>query len=200
MATMDGLDPADQLTLMSTLGRVDGKAALERVESALKSDDGATHSAGLVALANWPNASVADKLTDLAYNDPHLKHQLTALRALIRVAPLNDGRTNEEKLALLKQAMDMSIRYVDRNYALQRGSAIRIPETLRWVLPFVDDPKYADQACKTIVELAHIRDLRDDNKAEFHAALDKVMATSQDATVLDRANRYKNGQTWVRPK
>jgi hypothetical protein len=113
---------------------------------------------------------------------------------------LADGRSNHEKLALLQKAMGMSIRYVDRNYALQRASAIRIPETLRWVLPFVDDPHYSDQACKTIVELAHIRDLRDENKEEFHAALDKVMATSKDATVIDRARRYKKGQTWVRPK
>lgn len=198
VAAIDELRDQDQIKMLVSLGRVGGPAALARIEKSIGSQDPAEHSMGLSAIANWPDSSVADRLTDLAYNDPHLNHQLTALRALIRVAPLDDGRTNQEKLAMLQQAMQMSHRYVDRNYALQRASAIRIPETLRWVSPFLDDPMYAQQACKTIVELAHIRDLRDNNKAEFHAALDRVMAISEDPVVVDRAKRYKQGQTWVR--
>ena len=192
------LDESDQTKMLVTLGRVGGKTALGEIEKAIASEDRTRHSRGISALASWPDSSVAEKLEELAYNEPHINHQLTALRALIRVAPLADGREEAEKLALLQRAMDMSVRVADRKYALQRASAIRIPETLRWVLPFVDDPRYAEQACLTIVELAHIRDLRDDNKAEFHAALDKVMATTKDATVLDRADRYKKGRTWVR--
>ncbi len=60
--------------------------------------------------------------------------------------------------------------------------------------------RYAQQACQSVVELAHHRELRDENKAEFDRALDKVIQASKDATVIDRANRYKKGQTWVRPK
>jgi hypothetical protein len=82
---------------------------------------------------------------------------------------------------------------------LQRASAIRAPETLRFLVPYLDQPAYAQQACQTVVELAHHRDLREPNKAEFDRALDKVIQTSKDATVVDRANRYKKGQTWARP-
>jgi hypothetical protein len=57
-----------------------------------------------------------------------------------------------------------------------------------------------EHACETIVELAHHRGLREPNKPEFDRALDKVMATSKNATTVDRAKRYKNNQTWVRPK
>lgn len=199
LSAIDELPAKDRIVMLTSLGRVGGAAALDRLEKAIASSDDAQHSAGLIALANWPDSSVSPQLKRLAYEAPYIKHQLIALRALIRVAPLSDGRTDAEKLRALQAAMNMSIRYADRNYALQRASAIRIPETLRWVLPYVDDPNYAEQACQTIVELAHIRDLRDDNKAEFHAALDKVLATSKDATVLDRADRYKLGRTWVRP-
>ena len=198
LAACDNLTEEEQKTMLNTLGRIGGSAALARIDAAIQNPN--THSAGIVALANWPNAEVADKLIDLAHHDPHLNHQLVALRALIRIAPIDDGRSFEERLGLLQKAMSFSVRYVDRNYALQRAGAIRIPETLRWVVSFLDDPNYTQQACQTIVELAHIRDLRDDNKAEFHAALDRVLELSKDATVLDRANRYKKGQTWVRPK
>ena len=80
-----------------------------------------------------------------------------------------------------------------------RAAAIRIPETLRFLLPFLDQPAYAQPACQSVVELAHHRDLREPNKAEFDQALDKVIQVSKDATVIDRAKRYQKGQTWAGP-
>jgi hypothetical protein len=68
------------------------------------------------------------------------------------------------------------------------------------LLTFVDQPTFSEQACLSIVELAHHRNLREPNKSEFHPALDKVISTSKNATTVDRAKRYKAGQTWVRPK
>ncbi|MFP6694424.1 MAG: hypothetical protein VB875_15485, partial [Pirellulales bacterium] len=73
-------------------------------------------------------------------------------------------------------------------------------DTLDFIMSFVDDPKFTEQACYSVVELAHHRSLREPHKAEFHKALDKVIKLSKDATVIDRAERYKKGQTWVRPK
>jgi hypothetical protein len=51
-----------------------------------------------------------------------------------------------------------------------------------------------------VVELAHHRSLRDANKDEFTKALDKVLATTKNEELVDRANRYKQGQTWERKK
>jgi hypothetical protein len=200
IAAMKNLTPAERTIMLATLGRVGGSAALKDVEAAIANRDSATHSAGLRALANWPDASVAPQLIRLAKSDRHPGHRTTALRALIRISPLPDGRTDMEKLKLLQTSMRLSTRDAERNLALQRASAIRIVETLRFVLPYVDQPRYAKQACVTVVELAHDRSLRDGNKPEFHRALDKVLAISKDRVVLDRAQRYKKGQTWVRPK
>jgi hypothetical protein len=63
----------------------------------------------------------------------------------------------------------------------------------------LDQPNLVDQACQAIVELAHLRWLRDENKEEFLAALDRVQAISRDPIVLDRAQRYKEGKTWTGP-
>ena len=196
---MKRLSPADQVTILSTVGRVGGTGARKVVEEALGDRDSAKHSAGLRALCNWPDASVAPRLIELTKTDPHPPHRTTALRALIRIAPLNDGRSDSERLKLLQQAMAMCERDEERNLVLQRAQAIRIPETLRFVLPYLDQPAYAKQACETVVELAHHRQLREPNKAEFDEALDRVIAISKDATILDRAQRYKKGQTWAGP-
>ena len=199
LAAMDQLDPADRMALLPTLGRVGGVAALSIIEEAISNPDAAMHETGILALCNWPEASIAPRLIELVQADEHSEHRAMALRALIRVAPLPDGRSNDQRLALVQQALAFCTRDEERNLLLGRAHAVRTVEALRFLTPFMDQPSLAQQACLSTVELAHHRELRDANKAEFHAALDKVIQTSQDATVIDRANRYKNGQTWVRP-
>jgi hypothetical protein len=71
---------------------------------------------------------------------------------------------------------------------------------LRFVVPYLDDPLLAESACLSVVELAHHRNVRDAHKAEFTQALDKVIGTTKNAELLERAERYKNGQTWERKK
>ena len=199
LAAMNGLPPRERTTALSTLGRVGGAAALPVIQSAIADRESSTHAAGVRAISNWPDASIAPHLMALAKTDPHPGHRTAALRALIRVAPLPDERSDTERLALLKEAMTMCENDRERNLVIERARAVRIPEALRYVLPYVDEPATASKACETIVELAHHRGLREPNKAEFDHALDKVIATSRDATLVDRAKRYKNNQTWVRP-
>ena len=152
------------------------------------------------ALCNWPDASVAPRLLDLAQTAGTPRHRTMALGALIRVAPLPDKRPNAQKLGLLRQAMALASRDEERTLVLKRASAIRAIETLRFVTPYLDQPAFAQQACQTIVELAHHRELREPNKAEFDRALDAVIRISKDAVVIDRATRYKKGQTWHAPE
>lgn len=199
LAAMAELDEEDRLTLLSTLGRVGGPGALKWIEATLAEPDAKRHELGLRALCNWPDASIAPRLIELAETDESRPNRIRALRALMRVAPLTDGRSDAERLALLKRAMTMAGRDEERLLALDRARAIRTPESLRFIAPYMVQPACAEQACLSIVELAHHRELREANKAEFHRALDKVIETSKDAVVIDRAKRYKNNQTWVRP-
>jgi HEAT repeat protein len=199
LSAMEKLSEADQIALLPALGRVGGPAALEEVDAAIASADAARHAGGVRALCNWPDASVAPRIIILAQNDKHDEHRAMSLAALIRVAPLPDGRPDRDRLELVKKVMTMCNDDDKRNLLLQRASAIRTVETLRYVRPYVDQPQHAEAACESIVELAHHRGLREPNKNEFHQALDKVIATSKDAVVIDRAKRYKADQTWVRP-
>lgn len=196
---LNRLRPADRTALLPMLGRVGGPAALTTIEAAIADRDLGQHDSGIRALCNWPDASIAPRLIELAKTDGHPQHETAALRALIRVAPLPDDRSDAERLQLLEQSMSMCQRDTERNLVLDRARAIRTPQTLRFLVPYLDQPAYAQQACLSVVELAHDRTLREPNKAEFDRALDKVIQTSQDAVVIDRANRYKKGQTWVRP-
>jgi hypothetical protein len=199
LAALIPLTNADRLVVLPTLGRIGGSAARKVIEATIAERDGVSHDVGIRSLCNWPDASIADRLIELTETDPHPQHRRITLRALIRIATLQDERPELQKLELLKKSMAMCTREEERKLVLQRARAIRIPETLRFVLPYLAEPEYAELACETVVELAHHRSLREPHKAEFDQALDKVIRTSKDATIVDRANRYKKGQTWVRP-
>ena len=123
-----------------------------------------------------------------------------ALKAMIRVAVLPDDRSDQVRLDLLRTAMAMCRGDADRQQILDRTKAVRTVECLRFVKPYMDQARFTEPACLAIVELAHHSGLREANKEEFHRALDDVIQISKDATVIDRAQRYKKGETWVRPK
>jgi hypothetical protein len=189
----------ERKSLLPTIGRVGGPIALRTIEAAIADSDPETHEMGLLALCNWPEASVAQRLEELSRQDEHPQHRSMALDALIRVAPLPDKRPAAEKLDWLKRAMPLSTRDQQKNLVLKRARAVRTVDTLRFVAPYMDQAAYAQAACETVVELAHHRDLREPNKVEFDKALDKVIAISKDLVLVERAGRYKKGQTWAKP-
>ena len=196
LAVYAKLSDRDRRALMPTLGRLGGPAVLKIVEAAIAVADPSLHNAGMRALCNWPDGSVAVRLLELSKTAAEPGQRRMALLALIRVAPLPDGRPAAEKLRLLKSAMELAARDQDRELILKRAQAIRTMDTLRYVASYLGDPRLEQQACATIVELAHHRDLREPNQAEFLRLLDRVIAISKDAVVVERARRYKVGKTF----
>ena len=195
LAAMAKLNADDNTALLSTLGRVGGPAALTVVEAAISDKNPHRRSAGIRALCNWPDATVAARLENMTETtrDPSERAQL--LRALIRVAALHDQRTNAERLALLKRAMILSTTDEERNLVIRRIRTIHTVESLRYVLAYLDTPELAQETCASIVELAHYKELREPNKPEFDRALDAAIRVSKDPVVVDHAQRYKKGQT-----
>ncbi len=200
LAAMDELPDDQREVLFSTLGRVGGPDALEVIEDKLAAGNFDERDTALTALCNWPDASVAFRLLELARTEEDAGHRRRALRALIRVAPLPDDREDGLRLDLMRTAMAMCEVDDDRMLILERAKAVRTVETLRYVLPFTRQDPFIEQACLTVVELAHHSGLREAHRDEFHEALDQVIQISEDATTKDRAQRYKKGETWVRPK
>lgn len=197
---VENLPSPEQPLLLSTLGRVGGKSAAAVVQRAAQSPDAKLHALGVEALCNWPDATVADQLVQLAQATADERLRRKICKALVRIAPLPDGRSDDARLALVEQVMALCDRGADRRRLLDRVKAIRTVEALRLVVAYLNQPAFAEQAGLTVVELAHHSKVREAHREEFHAALDRVIAASNDPVVVDRARRYKAGKTWVRPK
>jgi HEAT repeat protein len=191
-------EPA-QRTLLPALARVGGPQVTAIVDAMLA--DPARRSQGLDALSRWPDATVKDRLLDLLATATDDKERNLLIGTLIRIAPLPDNKLNDgQKLELLKKTMALCQRNEDRARVLERANAIRTIETFRFVAPYLDDPALAEPACRSVVELAHHQKLRDAHKAEFAKALDRVLELTKNEELVERATRYKAGQTWDRNK
>ena len=200
LAAMESLDKTERAVLMSTLGRVGGPQARAEIERWMADADAKNREVGLRALCHWPDASISFRLLELARTAPDARHRRMALQALIRVAVLKDGRSDQRLLDFLRTAMVMCENKELQKRVLDRVKAVRTIHALQFVQPYVRDRVLGQQACLTVVELAHHSGLREAHRQAFHQVLDDVLEVSQDATVRDRAQRYKKGQTWVRPK
>lgn len=186
-------DDDKALQLLPVLGRIGGAEALKIVKDALRNGQGATYDAAVRAISNWPDATVADDLLDLARNAKHEQHRLRALRALIRVVAKPGPRPPAEKLGYLKAAMQLATRDEERRLIIERAAAIRTTDALAFVVPYLDDKTLAEAACKAVCDLAHPLELRIFNQAPFNKALDKVLRVTKDEKLRARAKVYKSG-------
>ena len=187
------IDQATTIALLPVLGRVGGKVAEAHVENALAGTDSDLRAAGVRALCNWPDASVAEKLVRLVKEDEDQGVRISSLRAYIRVVSLDSDRTDAKTLQMLQWAFSVAERPEEKNLVTDRVSTVRTMETLRWLVKLLDDKNVAQEACRSIVDLAHHRDLRNPNRAEFVKALRQVIDVSQDASTVSRAKGYIEG-------
>ncbi len=199
VAAYRAAEPAVQQTLLPLVARVGGPDVLAIVDGLVADPDPARRRLGVTALSRWPDAAVAGRLLDLLGGTGDEGERRLLLGGLIRIAPLpTNGLDNEEKLALVTKTLPLCTADDERGRLLERAAAIRTVETLRFILPQLEQPEVAESAAKGVVELAHHRSLRDAHKPEFAAALARVLEVSQDPVTRDRAERYLQGKTWER--
>jgi hypothetical protein len=185
----------EQTTLLPTLGRVGSAVALKIVEAAIADKDPRRSDAGFRAICLWPDATVASRLLEFLQSASDAQRRSSLLRALTRVAVLHDNRSNAQRLDLLKTCMTLATHDDERNYVIKRCASVRTIDSLRFLLPYLDKPRLAQETCASIVELAHHRELRLPNEAEFAKALDAVIRICKDPGVVDHAQRYKQNKT-----
>jgi HEAT repeat protein len=195
---METIPMSDRDQLLSLVGRVGGKKLIEYVGDIAQGTDASRRKLAIDALSKWPDASVADMLREITEKASDSGERNAAFQAYVKVCAARDRRKDEERLESLKKAFKIAKNADEQSLVINRCRTAYHVDTLRFVLPHLDDAQFAQIACETIVELAHHREVRDPNKAEFDKALDKVIETSKNATMVERAKAYKKGETWSR--
>ena len=179
------------------LVRIGGNAALEQIEAAMKTNNANMIALSVRAMSNWPNDVVWEKLLDAAQNKAYPEQvRIQALRAFIRVVSLPDDQdgidmSGKDKFANLKKAFELATRDDERRYALERLGAVREPESVEFLLQYVDTKELSNRALNSILDLAHQDYLRKQYKDLFIKALDVVLEKG-DQGQKDRAQNYQS--------
>jgi HEAT repeat protein len=182
---------AEQIVLLPVLGRIGGSKTLDLVREAVAGPDPARRAAGLQALFDWPDSTVAEDLAALAEKTGDAELKARAIRSLARVVILPGSRSEAVKLALLARAMKQAGRNEERRLILDRAREVHSFAAVRFAADFLGDPKLASQACATIVDLLHRQEIREPNQAESDRILDRVIKTSKDKSLVERAKSFK---------
>ena len=106
---------------------------------------------------------------------------------------LDSDRPDAKTLQMLQWAFGVAERAEEKNLVADRVSTVRTVETLRWLVKLLDDNDVAQEACRSIVDLAHHRDLRNPNRDEFVKALRRVVEVSKDPSTVSLAKGYIEG-------
>jgi HEAT repeat protein len=178
LAAMEKGDANAQCAILPTLARVGGAEVLPAVRRAMQSADTAVRDAGHRALANWPDASVADELLQIAKTSDVETYRLWSLRAYARVVALPSDRPGQEKFAMLQEAMRLATQTEDKEYVISRLAAVRVPDALALLVSLVDDAQMQQAAVPAVFTLA--KGLSQSHPVEAAAALEKIRPLTRD--------------------
>ena len=184
--------------LLRVLGKLGGKKALDAVRGGLKEGNAEVKEAAVRALADWPDASVAADLLDVAKSAEGLPHHVLALRGCLRVLGLPNAPPPEERLKLLGDAMKLARRPDEKKEILGAMGGVPSLDALKHVEPFLADEALKAEAAIAAVKIASslIGSQPDAAKAALKKLLDAapnddVKKQAQDAlNLLDKFEDY----------
>lgn len=186
LAALREADTAGRCAILPALGRVGGARALEAVRAAMGDPTSAVQDAGVRALANWPDASVADELCRVAAAQKGSRRDW-ALRGAARVVSSPRQMPPREAAAMLGKILAMTNeKETDvRKFILVRLAAVRTPESLVLALSLLDDPKLHADAARAALRLAEA--LRYSNTADARRAMERLAREAKDENVRKQA-------------
>ncbi len=150
----------------------------------MKSENQAVRDAGYRALANWPDATVADELFEIAKTSKVESYRVWSLRAYARVVSLPNERPPEQTFEMLKNAMGLATRTEDRELIISRLGSVRVPDALALLLSLLDDGELKKAATGAVFTLA--KGLSQSHPDQAKAALVRVQTITKDAAILQQ--------------
>ena len=187
-ALIAGLADADvpaRIVLLHGLARAGGAVALEAVAARLEDDDKDVRDEAVRMLSAWPDPAVAPMLVNIAESAWNSRHQVLAIRGLVRLA--SPQGENPADLEMLTQAMSLAKRPQEKRLALGVLSGVATPSALALVVTRLDDLSLAEEAALAAVMIAE--KIEGGAEEEIRSAMEKVVRQTKSEEVRQRAQK-----------
>ena len=158
--------------MLPALGRIGGQQSLVVIHEAIQDRDSQVRDAAVHALADWPDASVADELLQLARTAEQPTYRIWTLRRFARVVAREGQEQPQKTSEQLREAMQLAQRREEKQLILQRLTAARVPDSLTLALACIEDQQLQADAIDSTVSLAEA--MKDSYPAEARAALERI--------------------------
>jgi hypothetical protein len=144
----------ERVRLLPLLGRLGGTHAMENLQAARHDPQPNVRGAAVRGLANWPDASVAADLWQLAGEAAVPEQRIWALRGYIRVVTLPGARQPDETARMLEEAWRRATRDAERRLILQRLPAAPCPRALQLAMAQLEADTLRGDAVLAAAQLA----------------------------------------------
>jgi len=182
-------DEKNRDALLGLLGRLGGSEAYQVVLKAMREGSPTAKEAAFHSLCQWPDTNAMDELYRLASRLANRQLAAEALRGYIRILSLPSRRTPEETVTLFEKAMQQAETPELQNEILQRIAVIRSPETLRFVVPYIDESEHQNTVFSTVLELAEDRTFHDAHREVLEPLLEKILRNAATKDMAEQARR-----------
>jgi len=174
-----------RITLLDGLARCGGSKSLSTVVARLRDEDLAVRDQAVRMLAIWSDPAVSPHLLALAKTKGSLRHQVLAIRGLVRLA--SPRKDKPADLKMLAEAMNLAKRPQEKRLVLGVLGGVATPPSLALVAPALDDPELVQEAALAAVMIAE--KMEGGNKGEMRAVIQNVLKRAKRQQVRDRAKK-----------
>ena len=187
-ALVSGLADADEpsrVVLLHGLARAGGAKALAAIVGHLEDDDESVQDEAMRMLSVWPDAAAASHLLTVAGTTQNLRHQVLAIRGLVRLATPQGDKPAD--LKTLTEAMNLAKRPQEKRLVLGVAGGIAATQSLALAASALDDPALVEEAGLAVVMIAE--KAQDGNKDQIQIALEKVGQLVKSQQIRRRAQK-----------
>jgi len=185
VAGLAGADVPSRIVLLRGLGRAGGAASLEAVVGCLNSEDQPVCDEAVRMLSIWPDKNAVPHLLKIASTSQSLRHQVLAIRGLVRLA--SPEKDKPADLKMLSDVISLAKRPQEKCLVLGVLGGIPTPPSLALVTPALDEAALAEEAALAAVMIAE--KIQDGNKDEIRAAMEKVLKSAKGRQIRQRAQK-----------
>jgi HEAT repeat protein len=182
---MSDADAASRIALLRALARIGSAAALEKVAATLEDEDEAVRDEAVRMLSGWRGDAVVPHLMKLAKAKDNKRHQILAVRGLVRLAGPQEDQPVD--LVMLTELMSLAQRPEEKQLVIGALGNASSPEALDFAVENMDDPVVGEAAACAAVAIAE--KIADGHADKVRSAMNKVSDKAKNLGVLQRAQQ-----------
>jgi hypothetical protein len=173
-----------KISLLRLLRRIGGPKALGEIRAAIAGDNAEIRENAARVLTDWPSAEAVPDLMELAKTPPTPALKILALRAILRLIPLQKTTPNQ-KFAVVKAALPLIERPDEKRLMLAALREISTADALALVVQELENPTLKAEAVLTAIAIGE--QLNITQPVVVSDAMKKVLGATDDKKLAARA-------------